>query len=192
MDPGRRRLYINLGLAGGLLLLAAAVRLAPETPEPHSKPFAHIDADALSRIEILLPGQAPVLLQNRNGEWIAPETPPEAALDPRRLRNVLNILNEAVTRSYALAGLDLKEFGLDPPAAELKLDGHAFAFGAGEALSGRRYVRYGDRLYLLTDTHYPLLSRGLGNLLQQTASETEGNDPDRTVPEFPEPQPGTE
>lgn len=179
MHPGRRRLYINLGLAGGLLLLAAAVRLAPEAPEPDSRPFAHIKADALSRIEILVPRQAPVLLQKRDGGWIVPATP-EAALDPRRLRNVLNILNEAVTQSYAAAELDLKEFGLDPPAAVLKLDGHVFEFGASETLSRRRYVLHGDRLYLLTDTHYPLLSRGLGNLLQQPASEKEGNDPGGT------------
>lgn len=186
MNPARRRLYVNLGLAGGLLLLAVAILLAPDAPEPYSRPFAHINADALSRIEIRVPRQAPVLLQKRDSEWSAPATP-EAALDPQRLRNVLSILNETVTQSYVAAELDLKEFGLAPPAAVLKLDGHVFEFGASEALSRRRYVLYGDRLYLLTDTHYPLLSRGLGNLLQQPASETGGNNPGRTVPELRKP-----
>lgn len=175
MHPGRRRLYINLGLAAGLLLLAAVARLAPEPRATYFTPFAHIDPDTVSRIEILVPQQPPVLLQRQDG-WIA-SAPPGAALDPQRLRNLLNILNESVTQAYSAAELDLKEFGLDPPAAVLKLDGYTFEFGAGEPLSGRRYVLHENKLYLLTDTHYPLLSRGIGNLLQQPEPVAAENGP---------------
>lgn len=173
MTPGRS-LYINLGLTAGLLLLAAAVWLAPAPREPYFKPFAHIDAEKLSRIEILVLQQPPALLQRQSGAWIVPDAP-DAALDPQRLRNLLNILNESVTQAYDAGGLDLKEFGLEPPAIVLKLDDHDFRFGASEPLSRRRYVLYASKLYLLTDTHYPLLSRGLGNLILQQPAAGNGS-----------------
>lgn len=180
MNPGKRSLYINLGLAAGLLMLAAVLWLAPEPPAPYFKPFAHINADSLGHIEILVPGQPPARLQRQDGIWRALGT--SAELDPQRLRNVLNILNESVAQEYPATDLDLKEFRLDPPEAVLRLDDHAFHFGANEPLSRRRYVLYMDKLYLLPDTHYPLLSRGLGNLIMQPGNSTDEALPNSVQP----------
>jgi hypothetical protein len=187
MNPGRRSLYLNLGLTGGLLLLAAVAWFAPETPESRFRPFAHISADTLSRIEILVAQQPPTRLQRRyDGAWEV-EGSPGIELDPKRLRNVLNLLSESVAQGYAAEKLALKEFGLQPPPVVLKLDDHAFHFGAREPLSRRRYVLYEGRLYLLADTHYPLLSRGLGNLLRQPDSAPVGGaDTNGMLPELPE------
>jgi hypothetical protein len=185
MNPGRRSLYLNLGLTAGLLLLAAVAWFAPQTPESRFRPFAHISADTLSRIEILVAQQPPTRLQRRyDGAW---EAEGGIELDPSRLRNLINILNESVTQSYAAEELDLKEFGLQSPPVVLKLDDHVFHFGATEPLSRRRYVLYEGRLYLLTDTHYPLLSRGLGNLLRQPDSAPAGGTAVNGMPpELPE------
>ncbi|HEX5055151.1 MAG TPA: DUF4340 domain-containing protein [Gammaproteobacteria bacterium] len=166
MNPGKRSLYINLGLAAGLLLLGAVAWLAPPPRAANLKPFAYIDAERLSRIEISVPRQPPALLERHNGMWIVSDSP-DVALDQQRLRNLLNLLNETVTQEYGIAGLDLKEFGLDTPAAILKLDDYEFRFGASEPVSRRRYVVHAGKLYLLPDTHYPLLSRGIGNLVLQ-------------------------
>jgi hypothetical protein len=173
MNPGKRSLYINLGLAAGLLLLAAVAWLAPAPRAATFKPFAYIDAERLSRIEISVPRQPLVLLERRNGAWIVSGSP-DVALDQQRLRNLLNLLNSSVAQEYAAAGLDLKEFGLDAPAAVLKLDGYEFRFGASEPAGARRYVLHAGKLYLLPDTHYPLLSRGIGNLVLQPPATTAG------------------
>jgi hypothetical protein len=169
MNPSKRSLYINLGLAAGLLLLAAVAWLAPAPREAAFKPFAYIDAERLSRIAINLPQQPPALLERRDGTWIVSGNP-DLTLDQQRMRSLLNLLNETVTQGYDTTGLDLKEFGLDTPAAILKLDDYEFRFGASEAQSRRRYVLHAGKLYLLSDIHYLLLSRGIGNLLLQTTT----------------------
>jgi hypothetical protein len=170
MSLHKRSLYINTGLLAGVLALAAVLWL-PEQRALDFKPFAHIDANAVNRIEIIVPQQPPALLQRQDGAWRVLEQP-TAEIDEQRLRNVLSILNESVEQSYDAARLDPKEFGLDPPLAALKFDTHIFHFGANESLSGRRYVLYDGKLYLLADTHYPLLSRGIGNLINDQPDGT--------------------
>ncbi len=167
MHPGKRNFYINIGLLAFVVVIAATIWLAPE-PDAGSRPFAHINAETLTRIEIIVPRQPPALLQRRDGIWHAVE--PAAELDAQRLRNLLNLLHESAGPGYEIANLDPREFGLEPAAATLKLDEHSFQFGAREALSGRRYVLYGGKLYLMSDTHYPLLSRGIGNLLKEAST----------------------
>jgi hypothetical protein len=165
MDLPKRNLYINTGLLTGVLALAAVLWL-PEQRASAFKPFAHINANAVDRIEIIVPQQPPALLQRRNGAWRVFEQP-AVEIDAQRLGNVLNILNESVEHAYDAADLDPQEFGLEPPLAILKLGNHIFYFGANEPMSGQRYVLHGNRLYLLADTHYPLLSRGIGNLINE-------------------------
>jgi hypothetical protein len=172
MNPGKLKLYINFGLLAAVLALSIVLWLAPE-PDTGLKPFAHINADTLSRIEISVPRLPPAQLQRRDGAWHA-LAPAAAELDAQRLRNLLNLLHESTEPGYEAAHLELKEFGLDPPAATLKLDEHSFQFGASEPLSRRRYVLYSGKLYLLADTHYPLLSRGIGNLLKQPSASVVG------------------
>jgi hypothetical protein len=170
MEARHRSLFINAGLLAGILALLAVLWLAPK-PEPALKPFAHIDAAALSRIEIIVTQQPTALLQRLDGEWrVSGDV--SARLDTQRLRNLLNILNVSVEQEYAAADLKLQEFGLEPATVILKLDDHTLYFGATEPLSRRRYVLYSHRLYLLADTHYPLLSRGIGNLLSEPANTT--------------------
>lgn len=161
----RRSLYINAGLLAGVLGLVAILWLSPERQEPNLHPFTHINADTVSHIEIIVPLQQSALLQRQDGAWRALE-PRDAELDVQRLQNVLTILNASAAPGYEAASLDLKEFGLEPPAATLRIDDHSFHFGTIEPLSRRRYVLHGNKLYLLTDNYYPLLSRGIGNLLQ--------------------------
>jgi hypothetical protein len=169
MTPGARSLYINLGLLAAVLALAAALWLAPDRDDPVPGPFAHIDVDALQQIQIIIPRQPVTLLRRRDGVWLTPE-PAASELDPQRLRNLLNIVRESVAAAYPAAELGLDEFGLEPPVAVLKLDGHVFLFGADVPLSRRRYVLYEGTLYLLPDMYYPLLSRGIANLLRQPAA----------------------
>jgi hypothetical protein len=163
MDSASRSLYINAGLLAGVLALAAILWLAPKT-DPELKPFAHIDQDTIGRIEIIVPQQPAALLQRVDGEWRVPGDA-SALVDEQRLRNVLNILNVSAEQEYTAADFKLEEFGLEPAAAILKLNDHSVYFGGIEPLSRRRYVLYESKLYLLADTHYPLLSRGIGNLL---------------------------
>jgi hypothetical protein len=168
MEATNRSLYINAGLLAAVLALAAVLWLTPK-PDPELKPFAHINPDTISRIEIIVPQQPAALLQRLDGEWRVPGNA-SARLDAQRLRNLLNILNVSVEQEYTAADLKLQEFGLEPAAAILKINDDTLYFGATEPLSRRRYVLYGPKLYLLADTHYPLLSRGLGNLLAEQAS----------------------
>jgi hypothetical protein len=165
MEARNSSLYINAGLLAIVLVLAAVLWLAPK-PDPELKPFAHINPDGISRIEIIVAQQPPAQLQRLDGEWRVPGDT-SARLDAQRLRNLLNMLNVSVEQEYAAADLKLEEFGLEPAAAILKIDDETLYFGATEPLSGRRYVLYGPKLYLLADTHYPLLSRGVGNLIRQ-------------------------
>ncbi len=63
--------------------------------------------------------------------------------------------------------IDLSTLGLDLPKALLRLDDTQVLFGTTNNIGERRYVKIGDKVYLLPDIHLPFISQGLLSVLDR-------------------------
>ena len=71
-----------------------------------------------------------------------------------RVETVLQVAQAGSHTRLDVAAVSLAEFKLDKPRARLWLDATEIAFGATEPLHGRRYVRVGDSVQLISDSVY--------------------------------------
>ena len=145
-----RRAALNLLLLGAVAVLAALVFLQPgiETPPPVPT-LTDRAPDSVARLRIERSGQTAVLLEKREGRWLMVE-PLSLPANGFRIQTLLEVLGAATERSYRVQDLELARFGLEPPQASLVLDDLRLDFGDTESLSGRRYLRVGDRVHLVT------------------------------------------
>ena len=155
-----RRAALNLLLLGAVAVLAALVFLQPgiETPPPVPT-LTDRAPDSVARLRIERSGQTAVLLEKREGRWLMVE-PLSLPANGFRIQTLLEVLGAATERSYRVQDLELARFGLEPPQASLVLDDLRLDFGDTESLSGRRYLRVGDRVHLVTDRFYHLTVSG--------------------------------
>lgn len=75
-----------------------------------------------------------------------------------RINRVLDLLATEVEKRYDIAGLDLKQFDLDPPRAEIRFDNTSVLYGKTNPVNQKRYIRVGDVVCLISDDLYPLIS----------------------------------
>lgn len=148
------RNWLNLALLGGVALLLLVVVYQPglHKAQPLPRITALVPAH-ITHLRIERDGAAPIALERKAQDWImtAPVRMPANAF---RVETVLQLAQAESHARLDAATLRLAEFQLDPPRARLWLDDVELAFGAAEPLSGRRYVRVGDSVHLISDTVY--------------------------------------
>lgn len=142
-----------------LLLLIAVLSLlafyepgkeAP-TPQPLLTPLARAEAEHF-RLE--RPG-APVVVLTRVGESWRLQEPVDAPANDYRVNGMLDLLGTPTFNRFRADRDDLARYGLADPRAILTVNGAlTVAFGETTPLDQRRYVRVGDDIALIADTHY--------------------------------------
>lgn len=151
---GRRWLLIALLflLVLGLSLLA----LWPSQREEPSPLLSGYDPERISRVSVRY-GDLEMQFERREGRWwmVSPYLLPASRPNLERL---LALPREKVRRSYRPGEVDLAELGLAPPKATVSLDGIELRFGRQHPLELLRYVEVGDRIALIDDTHFFLLT----------------------------------
>ncbi len=146
----KRQLWINLGLLGLVLLLAALVWLTHEessTPE-------------LPVLTALQPEQIHTIrIRNKNGEfelarqgdgWVMTR-PYKSAANGVRIEQLLPIASTPSFEHFSVPEERLREFGLAEPQAELWLNDLAIQMGSTNPIHHRRYLRMGDTVHLIAD-----------------------------------------
>ncbi len=146
----KRQLWINLGLFGLVLLLAALVWLTPEesaTPE-------HI---ALTQLQ---PEQIHTIrIRNRHGEfeltrqgdgW-AMTRPYQTIANGVRIGQLLPMVSTPSIKQFPAPQERLQEFGLKEPQAVLWLNDLQIQMGGTNPIHHRRYLRIGDTIHLIAD-----------------------------------------
>jgi len=118
------------------------------------------------RIDYPEDGRPDVAVERRADGWQVTRPIERIARGPRVVR-VLSFIDDRVESCYAVSDDRLEQFGLDGDTLDLVADGTRIGFG-DRSPDGRRYVRAGDRLCLVDDVAYPLLSGGV-NALAATA-----------------------
>jgi len=156
---------INLLLLGVAVVLGALVLLLPEPRPERPPPAVRFQPDAVERIVLeRLDRSDPVRLERRDGDWFV-TTPHEKGVDSGRITRALAALRERSSSCYPAGGQDPGEFGLQPPQAVLLLDATRVEMGY-RAPDGRRYIRAGGRLCLVTDITLPILAGQIAETAQ--------------------------
>jgi len=165
-----KRSWLNLVIFVVLIQLMILAYLSRQVEQQASAGFISLSTE-LEQVSFRRAAQEPLLLQRQAGEWWLKE-PFQAPIDPLRMRALLNIATAKVYSQYELAGLNLVEFGLEPPQGVLQLGEVELLFG-DKSPSGKRYVSTAERLYLLDDQHLPLLVANGRELVQRRPFDPE-------------------
>lgn len=164
------KMKLNLALLAVAAALGAVVALNPGQKKEESVPLAHIDAQAVKKIQIA--GRQNLTLEKREGHWFLTGLPRPAPLplgkgektaaaatidvpaNENRVEQLLQIPQAGSDAQYPVDAGQLAKFQLNPPNATLKLDDLTLEFGGSEPIQSRRYVKVGNTLHLATDTFY--------------------------------------
>ncbi|MDO9371010.1 MAG: DUF4340 domain-containing protein [Gammaproteobacteria bacterium] len=148
------RTWLNLALLGGVALLVLVVVYQPglHTAQPLPRLTALVPAN-ITHLRIERDGAAPIALERKAQDWIM-TAPVRMPANTFRVETVLQVAQAESHARMDAATVRLAEFKLDKPRVQLWFDATEIAFGATEPLNGRRYVRLGDSVHLISDTVY--------------------------------------
>jgi len=159
-----KRLLLNLLLVVVLSLLIGLAFLNPrETVKPSV--FSQLEFNTVDSITIEHKQQR-TRIKKFGDSWQITE-PFLVETDEFRIQAILNILSENNATHYEITEADYKKFSLNPPLATLTLNQQQFLFGSTSPVNNQRYVLTNNKLFLVSDTHYALISSGFKNIIRR-------------------------
>jgi hypothetical protein len=108
-----------------------------------------------------------IALKKDKGGWRMIE-PINISTNSFRVDSILKLLKTASHGQYVIDDLDLEKYGLDQPATSIKFDDIEISFGITNPVSNYRYVKTNEKIHLIDDFYYPLLSSQIGTLVART------------------------
>ena len=148
----RRQLWINLGLALGVVVLAWLVFFKSEhLADAGLHKLSNLKAAQIDNISIRVANQPPIALIKKQNAWFLTE-PLNARADPLRVESLLGVLTAQSEKRFAAK--DLARYELDKPLAQLQLGKQSFAFGGVQPLSNQLYVLTNDAVYLISPVYF--------------------------------------
>ena len=164
-----------------LLLIVAVAALALiawfqpgiEQP-PETQPLTTLSPETVAHIRITRAGQDALALErDTEGRWFLDHQPPLPA-DAAQVAALTRLATQEPERSYSAGELELDRLALAPPAATVMFDDTRFEFGATDPLEGLRYVRNGERVYLVPDIYQHLIDAGPERFLRRRLIPEQG------------------
>lgn len=140
----RARIWLNLGLAALVIVLALLLWFKPKPVTQPEFKLTTLTSASIDRIAIDKPGQPAIMLQKTPAGWrlIAPF---EARADEEMVRRVLEIT--AAASLQRLPATDLGRFQLDQPLLRLALNNQEISFGMQNPLTGEVYAASQGNVY---------------------------------------------
>lgn len=159
----KRQLWINLGLAVGVVVLAWLVFFKSEDlADAGLHKLSSLKAAQVDNIRIRVPNQPPIALVKKQNVWFLTE-PLNARADPLRVESLLGVLTAQSEKRFAAQ--DLARYELDNPLAQLQLGTQSFAFGGVQPLSNQLYVLTNEAVYLISPVYFLDVTKPLTNLI---------------------------
>jgi hypothetical protein len=150
-------------MLGGVLLTQ---KKAADTASA-SKPLTSLAPDAVDKIAIKHPDKPEVDLEKKNGTWSL-TAPVAIAADPFEVKSLTDLASAKVSSTIDdLAAVKLKDFGLDPPAYQISLNGQTLEFGGTEPLRYQRYVKTDGHIALIDDPQGTALDGSYAGLVSK-------------------------
>lgn len=167
-----RRTQLNLALAALAAGLGVAVYFSQEKEEK-GPPLTSLKAAAIDTIALEHPGAETIKLERKDGGWklVAPVS---AEVDGFEINSVLGVAELETKQTLDAAQVKLSELSLDPSQYEVLLNDRRIAFGGVEPLNYRRYVKAGDKVYLVDDPPGAALDKDWADLVAKQLVPQDG------------------
>lgn len=158
------RLLLNIGL---VVLIAALAASAYFISQPAATPvlFTRQSAADIDSISIQF-NKSKIEIKKQQANWQITQ-PREIGADDFRIKTILNIVSALPEKFYPVNTTDLGKYALDPPRAVLSLNKLQYQFGSTSAVGDKRYLLFDEKLFLIDDTFFPLITAGYKNLMRR-------------------------
>jgi hypothetical protein len=148
------RTLLNIALLALVIGLGLLVFYEPGIEAPEEKPkLTNLDPEAIQSVRIVRLGQEDIRVQRSGTQWRLLK-PVAARADKFRMSALLRITAAQSYSNYPLSEVNAAQLGLDKPEVKLFLDDTELDFGKTEPINGRRYVRLGETVHLISDFAY--------------------------------------
>jgi hypothetical protein len=147
------RTGINLLLLAAVAALALLAVFAPGQKEDEVARITPLQAADIHDISIEVANRPKIVLRRDAESWRV-RAPIEVSANEFRVQTVLRLAQAQSRGTFAADDKNLAQYGLDAPAARVKFNDTLVDFGGTEPIDGRRYVRVGARIHLVTDTYF--------------------------------------
>jgi len=151
----QKKLVTNLVLFFILLVLIGLILSGKDKNDSYI-PLTEVNKDNISEITIYRENQN-IVLTKKNNVWRMTQ-PLNVLANEFRVKTLLALLNTNIDKQYNIDEVDLKTYGLQPPRAHIQFDQTHIYFGKTSPVNAMRYLQVNNKMYLLFDELYPLVS----------------------------------
>ncbi|MCK5902618.1 MAG: DUF4340 domain-containing protein [Cocleimonas sp.] len=102
-------------------------------------------------------------------QWIMMK-PKKRVVEPKKMQHLFTLLAEPIDARYPVKDRDLSVFGLDNNQLSVFFNGVKIQFGSINPITQKRYLRKKDTIYLVSETVYGLLNRGVAGFVQKSSN----------------------
>ncbi len=159
------RVLLNLGLLALVVALGLTIFNLRDDSEEYQ--LTTLKPDDITAIKIQHRDRYVVLKKQDDG-WRMTR-PINIPANNFRVNSLLKLINTTVHASYDISQLNLARYKLDKPRTILRLfngeNDTVIAFGGSNPINRMRYVKTGERMALIDDNFYPLVSSQIGTLI---------------------------
>lgn len=160
------RLLVNLGLLLLVVALGYLVFTSNDKDSDAARVLTNIKAESINTITIRHNNRV-TNIEKTNGHWQI-TSPVNIAANDFRIGTILNLLSTASYADYAADSLEPGKYKLEPADTSITFNKLQIDFGMINPINNYRYVKVNNRVHLIDDHHYPLLSSQPGTLVART------------------------
>ncbi|OQW95863.1 MAG: hypothetical protein BWK79_00960, partial [Beggiatoa sp. IS2] len=156
----QQRWLVNLILLGFIIVLTVLVIYEPGLDKPVELPkLVDIDTSKIQTIRIERTDKETVELSRESVEGWQLKNPLNVPANTFHVNHLLNILTSRNYKLLDVNQLKLADLKLEQPLVRVSFDQLTLAFGDAYPLdTGQRYLRIDQKVYLLTNSVYSLLT----------------------------------
>lgn len=157
------RNLLNIGILIAVIVLAV-IAIYPgrqhgrQTTTEHLLPIKKTEVQSIS---ILRPNHPTLQFSKQDQKWMM-TSPINARASEHRLMTLLGIIDQPGHSRFPADSNTLAKYGLDAPQYTLKFNDVSLAIGDTDPIHERRYVMFGDTIFLIDDYFSHLLAEGEG------------------------------
>jgi len=166
------RLFVNLGLLLLVFALGYFVLTSEDKNSVTPPILTEVKADSINTITIRHNNRL-INIEKSGTHWRI-TSPVDIAANDFRIRTILNLLSTVSHSEYAADSLDLEKYSLAQAKTSITFNKLRIDFGMINPINNYRYVKINNRVHLIDDHHYPLLSSQTGTLVSRTLLPADG------------------
>lgn len=162
-----KRRFINILLLFVVLLCAWLIYLQVEKEQrgPDTV-YSEKVGDLMRTIRIQLPEQPEIMMEASGSDWLMTQ-PVQAKVSTQSLQQLTTLLSEPIQAEYSTEGKVLSEFGLEEGAIRVRFNEVEYVLGNLNPINHYRYVLLDQRILLVNEVVYELLSRGISGFIEE-------------------------